>query len=80
MCVMRVVLFGLFDRPSDYNISTTMMGHRQQLGLLIATLLTFTAAQDYTDYQDYADSYQNEDNLYADHAMRQQEKVEGYVH
>ena len=28
------------------------------------------------DYQDYADGYE-QDNLYQDYAMRQQEKVEG---
>lgn len=56
------------------------MGRRQHLGLLLAAVFTLTTAQDYQpDYQDYADSYENQDNLYADYAMKQQEKVEGYV-
>ena len=50
----------------------------QRLVLIIATILVLTSAQDYQpDYQDYADSYQNQDNLYADYAMKQQEKAVG---
>ena len=57
-----------------------MIGRRQQLGLLLSAILTLSAAQDYQpEYQDYADSYHNQDNLYANHAMRQQQKVEGCV-
>ena len=32
---------------------------------------------DYQDYQDYADGYAQQDNLYADYAMKQQEKAVG---
>ncbi len=33
--------------------------------------------EDYNDYQDYADGYAQQDNLYADYAMKQQEKAVG---
>jgi len=51
-----------------------MLG-RQHLGLLCAALLSISSAQDYEpNYEDYADSYENQDNLYANYAMKQQEK------
>ena len=52
---------------------------KQPLGLLLAALLTLASAQDYgmqPDYTDFADGGQ-EDNLYADYAMKQAEKQDG---
>ena len=52
---------------------------RFAVGLLVGvwTILSTTAQeQGYQDYQDYADGYQ-QDNLYADYAIRQQEKEAG---
>lgn len=39
-------------------------------------LVTITIAQDYQDYNEYANDYA-QDNLYQDYAKKQQEKVEG---
>lgn len=51
---------------------------RKHLGLLLAALLSLTSAQDYEpNYQDYADTYESQDNLYANYAMKQQEKELG---
>jgi len=52
---------------------------KQPLGLLLAALLALASAQDYgmqPDYTDFADGGQ-EDNLYADYAMKQAEKQDG---
>ena len=47
------------------------------IGLFMAATLVFGQQDyDYQDYQDYADGYQ-QDNLYADYAMKQQEKAAG---
>ena len=49
----------------------------RQLYLFFAAFITLSLAQeyqDYHDYQDYADGYQ-QDNLYADYAMKQQDKA-----
>jgi len=55
-----------------------MTGRRQLLGLIFSILLSFSGAQDYEpNYQDYADSYENQDNLYANYAMKQQLKEAG---
>ena len=43
------------------------------LAAIVAIIASTSTAQ---DYQDYADGYE-QDNLYQDYAMRQQEKVEG---
>lgn len=48
----------------------------QLLGLSLIILSVSSAQQYSQDYQDYADGYQ-QDNLYADYAMRQQEKAVG---
>jgi len=58
-----------------------MIMGRHHLGFLLTAALTLSAAaQDYQpNYDDYADSYENQDNLYADYAMKQQEKGAGYV-
>ena len=50
----------------------------QMKGLFIlAVILSLTSGQDYQDYRDYADDYGQQDNLYADYAMKQQNKVDG---
>lgn len=55
-----------------------MIGYRQQLALMCISLLSLSGAQDYEpSYEDYADAYNNEDNLYASYAMKQQEKEVG---
>ena len=58
-----------------------MMKTYRQLFLFVAAFITTASSQEYQDYQnyqDYADDYQ-QDNLYADYAMKQQEKVAGWV-
>jgi hypothetical protein len=42
----------------------------------IAAVVVSVSGQDYQDYQDYADGYEN-DNLYENYAMHQQEKEMG---
>ena len=55
-----------------------MMYAIQMRGLLVlAAILALTSGQDYQDYRDYADDYGQQDNLYADYAMKQQNKVDG---
>jgi hypothetical protein len=57
-----------------------MTGQRKLLGLIFSTILCLYSAQDYgATYEDYADSYENQDNLYANYAMKQQQKEAGYV-
>ena len=53
-----------------------MMKCYHQLFLFLATFISVSLGQDYEDYQDYADGGQ-EDNLYADYAMKQQDKGQG---
>ena len=51
----------------------------RHLILFLASLISIALSQeyqDYQDYQDYADGYQ-QDNLYADYAMKQQDKAVG---
>ena len=43
---------------------------------LAAAVIASTAQEQYGDYQDYADGYE-QDNLYDNYAMRQQEKEGG---
>mmetsp|Transcript_1639 Transcript_1639/g.2169 ORF Transcript_1639/g.2169 Transcript_1639/m.2169 type:complete len:262 (+) Transcript_1639:75-860(+) len=50
---------------------------RRQLYLLFTTLITLAVAQDYQEYNEFADGYANQDNLYADYAMKQQDKTVG---
>ena len=45
------------------------------IGFLFA--VTTVLGQDYQDYQDYANDYSQQDNLYADYAMKQQDKEAG---
>jgi hypothetical protein len=50
------------------------MANLKRLTLLLTTVLSLSTGQDYNnEYQDYADGYQ-QDNLYTDYAMKQQEK------
>ena len=58
----------------------------RQLFLFFAILILSSAQDyqgdyqgDYQDYQDYADGYAQQDNLYANYAMKQQEKAVGWV-
>lgn len=58
-----------------------MIARRKLLGLIFSTILCRSGAQNYEPtYEDYADSYDNQDNLYANYAMKQQQKEAGYVH
>lgn len=52
------------------------MANLKRLTLLLTTVLSLSTGQDYNEYQDYADGYQ-QDNLYTDYAMKQQEKSVG---
>jgi len=45
------------------------------VGLLVTATFALNSAQDYQDYPD--NGYGEQDNLYADYAMKQQEKVDG---
>jgi hypothetical protein len=53
-----------------------MMKSYRHLFLFLASLISIVLSQEYQDYQDYADGYQ-QDNLYADYAMKQQDKAVG---
>jgi hypothetical protein len=44
--------------------------------LFLSFILSFASVSNAQQYQDYAEGYE-QDNLYQDYAMRQQEKVEG---
>jgi len=48
---------------------------KQLIGLLMASIFASNYAQ---NYQEYADGYE-QDNLYADYAMKQEQKERGYV-
>ena len=50
-----------------------MMAFLKRLILILPAVLILSNGQEYNDYQEYADGYQ-QDNLYADYAMKQQEK------
>ena len=56
-----------------------MMKSLRQLFLFLATIISIGFSQEYQDYdyQDYADGYGQQDNLYADYAMKQQDKAVG---
>ena len=41
------------------------------LASLAPSVLAQAQAQEYADYQDYADGYANQDNLYANYAAKQ---------
>uniref|UniRef100_A0A7S2R5Y4 EF-hand domain-containing protein n=1 Tax=Eucampia antarctica TaxID=49252 RepID=A0A7S2R5Y4_9STRA len=49
--------------------------YKQIISFLFAATTAF--GQDYQDYQDYANDYTQQDNLYADYAMKQQDKTAG---
>lgn len=44
--------------------------------LFFSIILSFASVSKAQQYQDYAEGYE-QDNLYQDYAMKQQEKVEG---
>eukprot|EP00557_Chaetoceros_sp_GSL56_P008032 CAMPEP_0176492926 /NCGR_PEP_ID=MMETSP0200_2-20121128/9280_1 /TAXON_ID=947934 /ORGANISM="Chaetoceros sp., Strain GSL56" /LENGTH=67 /DNA_ID=CAMNT_0017890563 /DNA_START=78 /DNA_END=278 /DNA_ORIENTATION=+ len=55
-----------------------MISQRHLLGLIYSTVLCLSGAQSYEpSYEEYADSYENQDNLYASYAMKQQQKEAG---
>jgi hypothetical protein len=62
-------------------IGTMMFATTVTKALLLAILSMATpsslAQDDYQDYQDYANDYANQDNLYTDYAQKQQEKAVG---
>ena len=45
--------------------------------LLVSVAIFIATSTTAQDYQDYADGYEQQDNLYENYAMKQQEKVEG---
>ncbi len=54
-----------------------MKSFHRQLILIFTFITSLSLGQEYQEsYQDYADGYQ-QDNLYADYAMKQQDKAVG---
>ena len=45
--------------------------------LLVSVAIFIATSTTAQDYQDYADGYEQQDNLYENYAMKQQEKGEG---